>query len=142
MKAQDILNSARDAIEERSAYRDTDSGKSMDRTVRIFNHLTDTGLSERDGWLFLACVKLGRSQQGEFHADDYVDAASYIALAGEAAHGQVWPSRNGPEVCRDVQEGKADVHRPDADEDRLDERTMVDMLRVQGEETINYGGTG
>ena len=41
MSAEAILHAAMTAIEDRSATRDTDSGKSMSRTVDIFNQLTD-----------------------------------------------------------------------------------------------------
>ena len=82
--AEAILYAAAKAIADRSSTRDNGDEKSMKRTVGFFNMLADTGLTEREGWLFLACVKLCRSQQGDFHVDDYIDAASYIALAGES----------------------------------------------------------
>ena len=98
-KAQDILISGAMAIKDRSSVRDDDCGKSMSRTVGFFDSLTGKEMTEREGWIFMACVKLSRSQQGEFHEDDYIDAAAYIALAGAAAYGEVRPSRNSP-YCR------------------------------------------
>lgn len=93
MTAEAILHAASEAIRDRSATRDHDGKKSMTITVDQFNKLADTELTEREGWLFMACVKMGRSQQGAFHVDDYIDAASYIALAGEAAACEVRPTR-------------------------------------------------
>lgn len=81
-----ILRDAGDCIHARAIIRDDGSVRTMGRTVNIFNGLINNDLlSEAQGWLFMACVKLSRSQQGEFHLDDYVDAAAYVALAGEAA---------------------------------------------------------
>ena len=85
-RAAAILRDAGDAICERQITRDNGSEKSMRRTLRVFQSLTGQDLmTESQGWLFMACVKLGRSQQGKFHQDDYTDAVAYIALAGEAA---------------------------------------------------------
>ena len=85
--ARSILKQASDAIQNRAITRDnSESERSMQRTVNIFNGLINFDLmTEPQGWLFMACVKLARSQQGQFHLDDYIDAAAYIALAGEAA---------------------------------------------------------
>ena len=98
-KAQDslqILKSATDAIQNRAITRDnSETERSMERTVQIFNSLINSDLlNEAQGWLFMACVKLARSQQGEFHMDDYIDAAAYVALAGESAAKAV---NDGPE---------------------------------------------
>ena len=57
----------------------------MARTVRTFNALTGHTLDEHDGWIFMALLKFARAYGGAFHADDYIDAASYAALAGECA---------------------------------------------------------
>jgi hypothetical protein len=85
--APQILREAYDAIQERAIVRDnSESERSMQRTVDLFNGLiNDNLMTESLGWLFMVAVKMGRSQQGQFHLDDYVDAAAYIALAGEAA---------------------------------------------------------
>jgi len=81
-----ILKQASDAICERSITRDNGEDKSMLKTLKVFSELVGHEvMTESEGWLFMACVKLGRSQQGKFHLDDYIDAAAYVALAGEAA---------------------------------------------------------
>ena len=82
----EILSMAAAGIGDRSQHRDTNAGeKSMVRNVAVFNALTGHSLTETDGWLFLACTKMARAVQGDFHEDDYVDLAGYVALAGESA---------------------------------------------------------
>ena len=105
MDANQFLSGAAEGVIDRSSIRDDGNIKSMHRTAAMFNALTGNELSERDGWLFLATVKLCRSQQGQFHSDDYIDACAYIALAGEAAHREVYPVRNRPIDISDVEEG-------------------------------------
>ena len=86
MRSVEILSMAAVGIEDRAQHRDTNAGeKSMQRNVAVFNALTGNSLTETDGWLFLSCTKLARAVQGDFHEDDYVDLAGYVALAGESA---------------------------------------------------------
>lgn len=86
MIAHDILGAASDAIAQRAKLRDLPQGeRSMARTVAAFNAIAATNLDERDGWLFMACLKMARATAGEHHLDDYIDMASYAALAGETA---------------------------------------------------------
>jgi len=126
-KSKDILLAAAMAINDRASVRDDDCGKSMARTVGFFDSLTGKEMTEREGWLFMACVKLSRSQQGQYHEDDYIDAAAYIALAGAAAYGEVRPTRNGPSVGKDLPEDEGDVHGPDADETFIYKEPVVDL---------------
>lgn len=84
--AQSILMTSVDEMKDRAAKRDNTQGeRSMARTVNVFNTLTGNQLTEEQGWLFMVCLKLARGSQGAFHLDDYVDAAAYCALQGEAA---------------------------------------------------------
>jgi hypothetical protein len=87
MNAQEILLAAAEAIGDRAALRDTESERSMARCVAAFNSLTDARLTEVDGWLFAAILKLARARGGAHHLDDYLDCSAYVALAGEAAEG-------------------------------------------------------
>lgn len=90
MKPEQILTTAAKNIALRAQIRDRGSERSMLRTVRTFNALTGHSLDEHDGWVFMAILKFARAYGGAFHADDYIDAASYAALAGEcAAHASV-----------------------------------------------------
>lgn len=84
--AASILNSALGHMEDRAATYDKPSGeRSMGKTVQMFNTLTGCGLTEEQGWLFMTCLKLARSQQGDYRADSYEDGAAYFALGGEIA---------------------------------------------------------
>jgi hypothetical protein len=88
MKAHEILQSGIDAMADRAALRDQPTGeRSMGRAVAIFRAVTGVESPrlecEADGWLFMLCLKLARSQQGRFCLDDWVDMAAYAALTGE-----------------------------------------------------------
>lgn len=57
----------------------------MPAVVVAFEALTGHALTEQQGWLFMALIKIKRSQTGAADLDHYVDGANYLALAGEAA---------------------------------------------------------
>ena len=57
----------------------------MPAVVAAFNALSGHAITEQQGWLFMALVKIKRAQTGKPDADHYVDGANYFALAGEAA---------------------------------------------------------
>lgn len=83
--APDILRQAAQTIDDRAAERDQEQERSMGRTVISFNALTGHQLSERDGWLFMAALKMARACTTDTgNPDDYVDGAAYFALAGES----------------------------------------------------------
>ncbi len=84
IKAADFLKEAMKQMQERARLRDKPNGeRSVADTVAMFNHLTKHELSEADGWKFLLLLKLVRAENGDFHADDYVDLAAYSGLLGE-----------------------------------------------------------
>lgn len=88
--AADILIAGADAIAARAEARDTPAGERvMRRTVAMFNswrsHDSVHAVTEAEGWIFLALVKLCRANAGGHNIDDYVDGSAYIALAGEHA---------------------------------------------------------
>lgn len=61
--------------------------RSMQACVNAFIAITGDGqidTAER-GWMFMVLLKLTRSQQGQFKADNYEDAAAYCGLMGESA---------------------------------------------------------
>jgi len=85
-KASIILDTASNLLKERGKQRDSEEGeRSMAATVKAFNALKGTTLSEVDGWQFMELLKISRSCQGGHQPDDYIDGAAYAALAGEAA---------------------------------------------------------
>lgn len=87
INAADILAAAKEHLANRAATYDADGEgeRSMAKTVEIFNTLTGHGLTVEQGWLFMVCLKLVRSQQGKFKRDNYEDGAAYFALACEEA---------------------------------------------------------
>lgn len=87
-KAVQILNEAVQIMSERGKSYDKSGGqaeRSMPKIVAMFNALTGHELTAAQGWKFMACLKLARSEQGEHREDNYLDGAAYFALAGEEA---------------------------------------------------------
>lgn len=85
--AHKILQAAQKHMKDRAKKYDSPSGeRSVAATVAAFNAVTDSSMTEEQGWLFMALLKAVRSQQGDYHADSYEDGAAYFALAGEAAY--------------------------------------------------------
>lgn len=78
-----MLEQAAFCIGDRAAERDMEQERSMATAVQAFNAMYGTNLSETHGWMFMVFLKASRAKQGCFKADDYVDGASYFALAGE-----------------------------------------------------------
>lgn len=92
--APSILIEAADCIGSRAAERGhADGERSMARAVAMFNAWRGSrfvdgeagAITEREGWVFMALLKLSRAAGGAHRLDDYVDGAAYIALAGECA---------------------------------------------------------
>ena len=88
MKAEEILTKAAGHLADRAKTYDKPQGeRSMEKTVQMFNTLTGTQLTTEQGWLFMVILKMVRSQQGEYKADNFEDGAAYFALAGERTSG-------------------------------------------------------
>lgn len=86
MSAQHYLQAAMGHMQDRATTYDAANGeRSMAKTVTMFNALTGLNLTEEQGWNFMQILKMVRSGQGAFKADNYEDAAAYAALAGECA---------------------------------------------------------
>lgn len=86
MKAPDFLQAGLKHMQDRAATYDNPEGeRSMKNTVAAFNALTGLSLTEQQGWLFMCCLKMARTQQGAFRADNYEDLAAYAGLMGESA---------------------------------------------------------
>jgi hypothetical protein len=86
--AHEFLDSASSLLKERGKTYDVQGTeeRSINKTVDMFKALTGVKLSYEQGWLFMACVKMVRSQQNNvFHQDSFEDCCAYIALAGEAS---------------------------------------------------------
>lgn len=88
MSAIELLEKAAGHLRDRAeTYDKPDGERSIGATVAAFNAVTGDGLmnSEERGWLFMSILKMVRSQQGNYKADNYEDLAAYGALMGEAA---------------------------------------------------------
>ena len=73
-------------MEDRAATYDAPSGeRSMGKVVGAFRELTGIDMTEEQGHLFMCCLKIARTTQGDFRLDNYEDLAAYAGLAGEAA---------------------------------------------------------
>lgn len=88
--ASEILSAGADTISNRAASRDDNktAERSMASTVNAFNAMYGTNLTETQGWMFMVFLKAARARQGDLNMDDYLDGASYFALAGESAYGE------------------------------------------------------
>ncbi|MGM8938137.1 DUF6378 domain-containing protein [Psychrobacter glaciei] len=87
-RAVQILTEAVAIMAERGKSYDKSGGeaeRSMPKIVAMFNALTGHELTPEQGWKFMCCLKLARSEQGEYREDNYLDGAAYMALAGEEA---------------------------------------------------------
>jgi hypothetical protein len=86
-QAPTLLSHAVNIMKERGQNYDCKEGeRSMAKTVKMFTALTGIEMTEEQGWKFMACLKLVRSETGNnAHADNYIDGAAYFALAGETA---------------------------------------------------------
>ena len=88
MSAVELLEKAAGHLKDRAATYDNPEGeRSISAAVEAFRAITGDGImntGER-GWLFMAILKMVRSQQGNYKADNYEDGAAYFALMGESA---------------------------------------------------------
>lgn len=88
VSAVETLRRAADLIELRGKQRDSDAGeRSMARTVAAFNAVYGANLTETQGWHFMELLKMARSSQGAYVADDFDDKVAYAALAAECEAG-------------------------------------------------------
>ena len=87
--ASEILREVANLIKSRAVDRDVDQERSMAVTVELFFKLTGIQVSEYNGWLFMACLKLSRNRVGTgvFNRDHLMDAMAYLALALESTDG-------------------------------------------------------
>jgi hypothetical protein len=86
MNAKEFLDKAATHMQDRASTYDKPQGeRSMTTTVGAFNAINGTRMTEEQGWMFMELLKIVRSMQGEYKADNYEDAVAYAALRGECA---------------------------------------------------------
>lgn len=86
MKAPEILTRSAEIMAERAKQYDSPQGeRSMGKAVAAFNAITGQSLSEANGWLLMALLKMVRDNtNAEPHEDSLHDLVAYGALYGEA----------------------------------------------------------
>ena len=86
MKAPEILKRASDIMDERAKQYDSPEGeRSMGKAVAAFNAITGQELSEANGWLLMALLKMVRDNTTDTpHEDSIHDLVAYAGLYGEA----------------------------------------------------------
>jgi len=84
--AQQLLNKAQTHMQARAATYDKPEGeRSMAATVEAYNAITGHSLTEANGWLLMAVLKMVRdNQRKEAHVDSVEDLVAYASLYGEA----------------------------------------------------------
>lgn len=84
--AHEFLEKALGHMQDRATTYDSAKGeRSMGKTVAMFNAMYEQELTEEQGWAFMCLLKLVRTSQGDFRADNYEDLAAYAGLMGESA---------------------------------------------------------
>ena len=142
--APKILDAAIKHLTARAVTYDKPEGeRSMAATTAAFYVLTGKHLTEEQGWLFMALLKMVRAQSGNFKLDSYEDGAAYFALAGEAAA----EDRGVTDTARDdaVDAGKYHIQRGDylaiADIDAEDyEDAHITMFRAADKDDSELQG--
>ena len=86
MKAPEILTRSAEIMAERAKQYDSPQGeRSMGKAVAAFNAITGQSLSEANGWLLMALLKMVRDNTTDKpHEDSIHDLVAYGALYGEA----------------------------------------------------------
>ncbi len=86
MKAPEILTRSAEIMAERAKQYDSPEGeRSMGKAVAAFNAITGQSLSEANGWLLMALLKMVRDNTTDKpHEDSIHDLVAYGALYGEA----------------------------------------------------------
>jgi hypothetical protein len=84
--APGLLDAAAGHMRDRAAIYDKPGGeRSMAQTVAAFNAITGKTITEAEGWLLMAVLKMVRAQtRAEPHRDSIEDLIAYGALFGEA----------------------------------------------------------
>ena len=84
--APQLLNKAASHMQARAATYDKPEGeRSMGATVSAYNAVTGQQLTEANGWLLMALLKMVRDNQRAVpHEDSIEDLVAYSSLYGEA----------------------------------------------------------
>jgi hypothetical protein len=91
MNVHVLLEQAAQHLRQRAqAYDQPEGERSMGRTVRAFNAITGHQLTEAEGWMLMALLKMVRDRQRDKpHQDSCEDMVAYAALYGESRLSEV-----------------------------------------------------
>lgn len=90
MTATQYLQRAHETMIERGQTYDSEAKdgaqeRSMAKCVQAFNAITGQEITESQGWMFMALLKLVRQHSGGYrHADSALDLVAYAALFAES----------------------------------------------------------
>jgi hypothetical protein len=84
MKHSEILQSATDLYQERGMHYGHPNDN-MARAARLISAYLEIPVEDYQVSIILALVKIGRSIEDAQKLDTWIDAASYIAIAGQLA---------------------------------------------------------
>ena len=87
MKASETLETAASLVSVDRAKQHGDMFHSHDLIARFWSIYIGKNLDAHDVACLMALLKIARTQYGETNPDDYVDAAGYMAIAGELVEG-------------------------------------------------------
>jgi len=138
--AQQLLNKAQTHMQARAATYDKPEGeRSMAATVEAYNAITGQALTEANGWLLMAVLKMVRdNQRSEAHVDSVEDLVAYASLYGEARLSEVAkPLADGGAVKADdgwITWGGGDMP--------VKAGTKIEVRHANGEEYYSLAGQG
>jgi len=90
-KASDLANEAARLVSEDRNATHGDAEQNCQNIADLWNAYLDSHavdfapLTAQDVLLMMALLKIARTKTGALNLDDYIDAAGYVALAGELA---------------------------------------------------------
>ncbi len=83
MKAQETLEIAASLISGDRAKKHGDMFQSHDCIAKFWSVYLGSTIDAHDVACMMALLKIARTQCGETNLDDHIDAAGYMAIAGE-----------------------------------------------------------
>jgi hypothetical protein len=90
MKAQETLKIAASLVSGDRAKKHGDMFHSHDRIAKLWSAYLGKKLEAHDVACLMALLKIARTQCGETNPDDHIDAAGYMAIAGELVERLEW----------------------------------------------------
>jgi len=89
MRADQFCKTAGDLISgKRSDQHGPDLKLAFQRTADLWSAYLGKRIEARDVPMMMVLLKVTRSTEGEYNADDYIDICGYAALAGQIESGE------------------------------------------------------